>query len=247
MCATSPTHRLPPGSPCSASAKTWPRSSTTNPACSPSSATSAANGLLPLLRDMVQAPVEAHVIDKGQYRACWPGAGGQVPGPPAAVPPGGIFAASRTPLRRSTLAQWVGECGVQMQCRWSMPGRGAALRQRGAARRRDAGGDVQARPRQDHRAYLWRLLQRRRVACGRWCSTSPRRAAGSMCATSWACLEQPVANPAGKGICWSPTTSASYKGRCSTGVTEEPAAWRMHGASSSICGPIHQARWASRR
>jgi transposase len=49
-------------------------------------------------------------------------AGGQVWRPPAAVPLEEIYAREGVPLPRSTLAQWVGQCGVQLS-RWSMRSR----------------------------------------------------------------------------------------------------------------------------
>jgi transposase len=59
-----------------------------------------------------------------------------------------IFGRAGLPIARSTLAQWVGECGVQLQPLVDALS-AELLRQRGAARRRDAGGDAQAGQRQD--------------------------------------------------------------------------------------------------
>ena len=59
-----------------------------------------------------------------------------------------IFERAGLAIARSTLAQWVGECGVQLQPLVDAL-RGRAAQARRAARRRDAGGDAQAGQRQD--------------------------------------------------------------------------------------------------
>ena len=88
-----------------------------------------------------------------------------------------IFERAGLAIARSTLAQWVGECGVQLQPLVdALGGRAAAPRR--AARRRDAGGDAQAGQRQDAPGLPVELLHdaastRRR----RSCSTSPTAAA----------------------------------------------------------------------
>ena len=56
-----------------------------------------------------------HRQGPAHHGAAGAGAGGQVRRPPAAVPAGAIFARAGLALSRSTLAQWVGACGVQLQ------------------------------------------------------------------------------------------------------------------------------------
>ena len=56
-----------------------------------------------------------HRQGPADHRIAGAGAGGQVRRSPAAVPAGSDLRAGRDGLSRSTLAQWVGACGVQLQ------------------------------------------------------------------------------------------------------------------------------------
>ena len=107
---------------------------------------------------LVQAPVPAHVIDKGHPhgRAVGPGAGGQVPRPPAAVAPGTHLRAGRLADRTldpdamgGRVRRAVAAAGGRLDRRAAAPRR--------AACRRDAGGHAQAGQQEDaqSRRCLW--------------------------------------------------------------------------------------------
>ena len=182
----------------SASARTWPRSSTTRRACSPSSATSAASGSARSCETLVQAPVAPHVIDKG-------------------MPTTGLLAQvlvakflDHLPLYRQEAhlrarragdrALDAGAVGRRVRRAAAAAGRrahGRAARARRAARRRDAGGDAQARQRQDAPGLPVELLHdAASTRSRRSSSTSPTAAAGSMRATSSGCRATSAAGTA---------------------------------------------------
>ena len=164
----------------SASARTWPRSSTTSRACSPSSATCAASGSARSCETLVQAPVAPHIIDKG-------------------IPTTGLLAQvlvakflDHLPLYRqeahlrarrawrSRARRWrSGWASAACSCsRWWTRWRHELLRHDGAARRRDAGGDAQAGQRQDAPGLPVELLHdAASTRSRRWSSTSPTAAA----------------------------------------------------------------------
>ena len=160
---------------------------------------------------LVQAPVAPHIIDKGipttgllaqvlvaKYLDHLP-----------LYRQEAIFERAGLAIARSTLAQWVGECGVQLQ-----PLVDALvaemLKQHRAARRRDAGGDAQAGRRQDAPAYLWS-----------YCTTSfnPMKAVvfdfadsrGGQHVRELPGAARHRAEPRLEGPAWSPTTSAATR------------------------------------
>jgi transposase len=86
------------------------------PACSRWSATSVASGPARSAKPSPGAGGRArHRQGHPHHGAAGPGAGGQVRRPPAAVPPGRHLRRAGLAIPRSTLAQWVGTCGVQLQ------------------------------------------------------------------------------------------------------------------------------------
>ena len=85
-------------------------------ACPRWSATSGASGLARKCETLVQAPVDAHVIDKGipttrlLAQVLTPKFADHLP----LYRQEAIFARAGVGIARSTLGQWVGSCGVQL-------------------------------------------------------------------------------------------------------------------------------------
>ena len=169
---------------------------------------------------LVQAPVAPHIIDKGipttgllaqvlvaKYLDHLP-----------LYRQEAIFERAGLAIARSTLAQWVGECGVQLQPLVDAL-EAEMLQHTRAARRRDAGGDAQAGQRQDAPGLPVELLHdAASTRSRRWSSTSPTAAAGSMCA-SFLGLPGTEQNRL-EGQAGDATTSAATRPASSSGVTE---------------------------
>ena len=162
---------------------------------------------------LIQAPVPAQVIDKGMPTA---GLLAQVlvakyPGSPAAVPAGRRSSpAPAWRIPRSTLAQWVGACGVQLQPLVDAL-KPALLDAAGAACRRDAGGDARAGQRARRIGRTSGATARRSSTRSRpWSTTSPRAAPARM----------PRRSSASGRARWCAMTSPATRGCSRDGVTE---------------------------
>jgi transposase len=157
---------------------------------------------------MVQAPVAPHIIDKG-------------------IPTTGLLAQvlvakylDHLPLYRqeasssapgwrsprSTLAQWVGECGVQLQplvdaLRPSCSQPVLHADETPVAMLKPGNGKT-------HRAYLWSYCTTSSTRSRRWCSTSPTAGAASMCASF---LGLPGEQAGLAAASWCATTSAATR------------------------------------
>jgi transposase len=129
---------------------------------------------------LVQAPVAPHIIDKGipTTGAAGAGAVAKYADHLPLYRQEASSARAGFAIPRSTLAQWVGTCGVHCS-----PGRRAARRTadpRRPARRRDAGGHAQARQGQDAQGLPLELLHDEPSTRSRpSSSTSPRAAPAS--------------------------------------------------------------------
>jgi transposase len=137
---------------------------------------------------LTQAPVAAHVIDKGIPTA---GLLAQVLVAKYAdhqplYRQENIFGRAGLAIPRSTLAQWVGTCGARLQPLVDAL-KAEVLSAPGVARRRDAGGHAQAGQRQDAPGLPVGLCPRERLKpCAPWSTTSASPAPASTPAPSWA-------------------------------------------------------------
>jgi transposase len=144
---------------------------------------------VPLLREADRPGAGAgarHRQGHPHGRPAGAGAGGQVPGPPAAVPPGAIFERAGHLIARSTLAQWVGECGAQLQ---PLVQALADELRRHAVLHADETPVAMLKPKhlrdgKTHKAYIWSYCTTSANPTRRWCSSSPRPAAARTCASS---------------------------------------------------------------
>lgn len=136
---------------------------------------------------LVQAPVPAHIIDKGipttgllaqvlvaKYQDHLP-----------LYRQEHIFGRAGLAIPRSTLASWVGQCGVQLQ---PLVDALKAVMLKSPVLHADETPVAMLKPgnRKTHRAYIWTYCTTSYDALKGWCSTSPRGAAGSMSGASWA-------------------------------------------------------------
>ena len=199
---------------------------------------------------LVQAPVPTHVIDKGLPTT---GLLAQVLVAKYAdhLPlyrQEAIFERAGMSLSRSTLAQWVGACGVELQP--LVDALKAALLSR-AVLHADETPVAMLRPGhgKTHRAYLWSYgttaFDPIRGVVFDFAETRAGRHVQAFLGT-----DQDEGGWRGTLVC---DDYAGYKAlfgavrRCSAARSSRRAAWRMRDASSSIGGPTTRARWPSRR
>jgi transposase len=188
--------------------------------------------------------------------ACWPRCWWPSTRPPAAVPAGSDLRARRAMADRALDAGAVG--GRVRRAAAAAGGRpgGRAAAPRGAARRRDAGGDAQARPRQDAPGLPLELLHDgfnpiKAVVF----DFAESRAAASTCATSWAWTRH-NAKPGWKGTLVTDDFSG-YKACFELGVTEAGCMaharrkfhelWANHGSAGRRAGAEVLRRAVRRR
>jgi transposase len=170
---------------------------------------------------LVQAPVPAHIIDKGIPTAgCWPRCWWPSTDHLPLYRQEGIFERAGLAIPRSTLAQWVGSCGVHCS-RWSMRSRPTCCatacctptRRRWRCSSRATG--------KTHRAYLWAYCTGASIRSRRWSTTSPKAARGRAQLPATGQLPGRKAGAAR----WCATTSPATR-RCSSGRHRS----RLHGA-----------------
>jgi transposase len=181
---------------------------------------------------LVQAPVAPHIIDKGI-----PTAGllahvlvAKYADHQPLYRQSGIFGRAGMAIPDSTLAQWVGRCGVQLQPLVDAM-REALLRE--TVLHADETPVAMLKPGhgKTHRAYLWSYCSTGLSAMQAVVFDFAETRAGSMPVPSW---EIGAAR-------WCATTSAATR-HCSSKASPKPAAWRTRGASSTNCGPTTRAR-----